>query len=97
MRAAGSGDATDERDEPTAGTLRAADDDAQRLQEAKSAYESRRCHVCHSPHAPFGFGPPMTKPGIMLWACKEHRTAVELQLLPPQSAPINEKNQLTLF
>ena len=41
--------------------------------EAVQAYEARRCHICQGPFAPYGFGPPMTRPGVELWACPDHK------------------------
>lgn len=40
-------------------------------------YESRRCHICGTRFPPFGFGPPLTRPGQSLWACGRHRGEVE--------------------
>ena len=45
-------------------------------------YEVRRCHICRCPQPAFGFGPPLTRPGQELWACGQHREAVEALLSP---------------
>jgi len=41
--------------------------------ETVRAYEARRCLVCGCRYPPFGFAPPMTRPGTELWACKDHK------------------------
>jgi hypothetical protein len=51
-------------------------------------YDKRRCAVCGAKYPSFGFGPPLTRPGITLWSCLEHRGQVEKQLRPdPPPAP----------
>lgn len=39
-------------------------------------YEARRCQLCQCRHPSFGFGPPLTRPGQLVWACGAHQTAV---------------------
>ena len=43
-------------------------------------YDARRCHVCRCKHPPFGFGPPLTRPGLTLWACHDHRAEMHRKL-----------------
>ena len=59
-------------------------------------YERRRCAVCGAKYPPFGFGPPLTRPGIMLWACGEHRKELDRQLRP-EDPPSPEIPETTLF
>ena len=40
---------------------------------AVQVYGARRCHICQGPFSPYGFGPPMTRPGAELWTCPAHR------------------------
>jgi hypothetical protein len=35
--------------------------------DAVREYEARRCHICQARHPAFGFGPPLTRPGMVLW------------------------------
>ena len=59
-------------------------------------YEARCCHVCQCRHPPFGFGPPLTRPGDDLWACSEHRAAVDAMLAnQTQPAPSGPSEQLS--
>lgn len=44
---------------------------------AMQEYEARRCHACQARHPAFGFGPPLTRPGMVLWACGPHRAEVD--------------------
>ena len=48
--------------------------------EAVQAYKARSCHICQGPFAPYGFGPPMTRPGTELLACPDHKDAVRQTL-----------------
>ena len=59
-------------------------------------YERRRCVVCGVKYPPFGFGPPLTRPGIMLWACGDHREELDRQLRP-ENPPPPETPRTTLF
>jgi len=47
------------------------------LSDAMQEYEARRCHACPARHPAFGFGPPLTRPGVVLWACVAHRAEVD--------------------
>jgi len=58
-----------------------------------SEYEARRCHVCQAPHPPFGFGPPLTRPGRELWACRTHLAAVDGMLSEPPRAAVPARRQ----
>lgn len=51
--------------------------DAPRSPDAMLEYGARRCHICQARHPLFGFGPPLTRPGKVLWACSAHREAVD--------------------
>jgi hypothetical protein len=59
-------------------------------------YERRRCAVCGAKYPPFGFGPPLTRPGIMLWACGDQREELGRQLRPENPPPL-ETPKMTLF
>ena len=59
-------------------------------------YEQRRCVVCGAKHPSFGFGPPLTRSGIMLWACGDHREELGRQLRPENPPPL-ETPKMTLF
>ena len=60
-------------------------------------YEARRCHVCQATHPSFGFGPPMTMAGAVLWACAPHRGDVERMLLGEPSPAKAPEQQLSLL
>jgi hypothetical protein len=59
-------------------------------------YESRRCAVCGVKYPCFGFGPPLTKPGLTLWACRDHREELDQRLRPEATEPLGP-SQTTLF
>jgi hypothetical protein len=59
-------------------------------------YELRRCAICGSKYPGFGFGPPLTRPGPMLWACLEHRMELARQLRP-ETPPALQELRKTLF
>lgn len=42
-------------------------------------YDDHIC-VCGAP-AHFGFGPPLTRGGVIVWACFEHRVDVDRMLV----------------
>jgi hypothetical protein len=46
-------------------------------------YERRRCAICGARYPGFGFGPPMTRRGTILWACGPHRHELEARLAGP--------------
>jgi hypothetical protein len=50
-------------------------------------YEQRRCVVCGGRYPPFGFGPPLTRPGAEIWACGQHRSVVEARFAKPEPSP----------
>lgn len=60
-------------------------------------YESRRCAVCGAKYPSFGFGPPMTRPGIVIWACFVHWKDVESQLAQWTKPGESEEVQGTLL
>jgi hypothetical protein len=35
-------------------------------------YEARRCAICGAKYPAFGFGSPLTRPGVVLRACGAH-------------------------
>ena len=43
-------------------------------------YGARRCAVCGAKYPPFGFGSPLTRPGVVLWACGAHRAELDHRL-----------------
>jgi hypothetical protein len=43
-------------------------------------YEARRCAICGAKYPSFGFGPPITRPGLTIWACFSHWKDVKSQL-----------------
>jgi hypothetical protein len=51
-------------------------------------YETRRCHVCQGRYPPFGFGPPLTRPGQTIWACVTHRADIDRMLTPRQATTV---------
>ena len=53
-------------------------------------YEARRCYCCGAPYPPFGFGPPLARPGHELWVCgdtaaRSSRCSPTSRSLPPTS------------
>ena len=48
-------------------------------------YEARRCHLCQSKYPAFGFNHPLTKKRQTIWACSEHRAAVNRMLTGDQT------------
>lgn len=58
-------------------------------------YERRRCAICGSKYPGFGFGPPLTRPGTMLWACLQHRMELDRQL-HPETPPALQEPRTTL-
>jgi hypothetical protein len=60
-------------------------------------YNARRCHVCGAPHTVFGFGPPMTRAGVLIWACALHRDDVERRLTGHKVLPEAEAFQGSLL
>jgi len=65
--------------------------------EAMREYDARRCHACHARYPSFGFGPPLTRPGRVLWACSAHRAAVDSMLTGPPRAGATAKRQPSLL
>lgn len=55
-------------------------DDTPPLPEAILEYERRRCAICGARYPSFGFGPPLTRSGVFLWACATHRLDLEERL-----------------
>ena len=43
-------------------------------------YEARRCAICGAKYPAFGFGSPLTRPGVVLWACSAHRVELDHRL-----------------
>jgi len=65
--------------------------------DAMREYEARRCHVCQARHPAFGFGPPLTRPGMALWACSTHRAEVDHMLTGSPRPKAAAKRQPTLL
>ena len=59
-------------------------------------YEARRCHICQCKYPSFGFGPPLTRPGLVLWACGAHREQVD-RSLTSTATKLEEKPQPSFF
>jgi hypothetical protein len=43
-------------------------------------YEARRCAICGAKYPSFGFGSPLTRSGVVLWACSVHRMELDHRL-----------------
>jgi hypothetical protein len=56
-------------------------------------YEARRCHVCGARYPSFGFGPPLTRMGVVIWACSAHRDEVNRRLSGPANTATRELDQ----
>ena len=59
-------------------------------------YDGRRCLLCNSHIAVFGFGPPLTKTAKPVWACHAHREAVD-RSLTEKTAHASNDSQLQLL
>jgi hypothetical protein len=59
-------------------------------------YEARRCAVCGANYPPFGFGSPLTRPGVVLWACGAHRAELghRLSARHPRADTLAEQSSL---
>ena len=71
--------------------------DAPHVPGSVADYESRRCAVCGAKYPSFGFGPPMTRAGVFIWACFAHRHDVERRIDSRAEPSINEKVQGALL
>jgi hypothetical protein len=60
-------------------------------------YDARRCQICGVADAPFGFGPPLTRPGATLWACSVHRVDVDGILTARDGTLVTEQSQPSLL
>lgn len=60
-------------------------------------YEARRCRVCRGRHPVFGFGPPLTRPGMDLWACGAHRAELDHRLAGSPRPKAAAERQPTLL
>ncbi|SPE35600.1 hypothetical protein SBBP1_870002 [Burkholderiales bacterium] len=60
-------------------------------------HDARRCHICGAKFPPFGFGPPLTRPGITLWACGAHRVEIERRLTDAHRSAMCEYKQPNLL
>lgn len=60
-------------------------------------YEARRCAMCGAKYPSFGFGPPMTRAGVTIWACFAHWKDVEKQLTTLKQAGRSPEVQGTLL
>jgi hypothetical protein len=59
--------------------------------------DARRCFICGARFAPFGFGPPLTRPGITLWACSAHRVQLDRHLTGGHQSAMCEDRQPSLL
>ena len=50
-------------------------------------YDAWRCHICDRRFPSFGFSSPLRSAGQTLWACLEHRHAVERVVRGPGDGP----------
>jgi hypothetical protein len=64
---------------------------------ALDEYESRRCAICGGKYPSFGYGPPLTSRGAMLWACSAHRKDVDKRLSTRNIEGPAEPEQPSLF
>ena len=60
-------------------------------------YDARRCAICGVRFPPFGFGPPLTKRDVVLWACGTHYTELNRRLTERRTAPAEDLPQFALF
>lgn len=60
-------------------------------------YESRRCAICGAKYPGLGFGPPMTRPGAVIWACFTHWRDVERQIVDLAKPAADEGAQARLL
>ncbi len=60
-------------------------------------HDARRCHICGAKFPPFGFGPPLTRPGIILWTCSAHRVEIERRLTGAHRSAMCEDRQPNLL
>jgi len=67
------------------------------MPEAVQKHDARRCHICGAKFPPFGFGPPLTRIGVDLWACSAHRLEVERQLTGANRPAMCEDRQPNLL
>jgi hypothetical protein len=60
-------------------------------------FESRRCAVCGAKYPSFGFGLPMTRACVFMWACFARRHGVERRIDSRAQPSVNEKVQGALL
>ena len=60
-------------------------------------HDARRCFICGAKFAPFGFVPPLTRPGITLWACSAHRVELDRHLTGGHQSAMCEDRQPSLL
>jgi hypothetical protein len=51
-------------------------------------FESRRCAICGAKYPPFGFGPPLTRKDVMVWACGAHHPELRDRLAARSIEPL---------
>ena len=64
---------------------------------SRAEYETRRCAICGAKYPCFGFGPPMTRPGVTIWACGRDRGEVEKRLRTHSATPPSDASQPALL
>ena len=59
-------------------------------------YKARRCAICGAKYPPFGFGSPLTRPWVVLWACGAHRAELDhlLSARHPRADTLAEQSSL---
>ena len=60
-------------------------------------HESRRGSICGAKYPCFGFGPPMTRPGVAIWACYSHRQDVRSQIIGSEKPSASQAGQGALL
>ena len=60
-------------------------------------HDARRCLICGAKFPPFGFGPPLTRPGITFWACGAHRVEIDRQLAGGHQSAMCDDRQPSLL
>jgi hypothetical protein len=60
-------------------------------------YEARRCALCGARYPSFGFGSPITRPGVVLWACGAHRAELDHRLSARNPRADTLAEQASLF
>lgn len=67
------------------------------MPEAIAEYHRRCCVVCGARQPSFGFGPPLTRPGGEVWACRDHRQEVATRFAKLTAPGATDPPQKGLF